>query len=255
MRKRYSELTEEQKEKRREAVKRHSKRKHAEAAIAAGREPFVPGRPREFSDEERLERRRIAIQKYKDANAEWLRADAARRGREKRRAKAIAMGREPAKSGHRYSVKPRTKEERLALRRKIHAERYRKKASAKARADYAANPEKFIERQRKLKLENPEKYRAYKATGGRNRRARAGGNDGKHKSADIEFLWTAQKGHCVFCLKPLIRGKFHVDHHVPLALGGSNDRSNLRLLHRKCNLEKSWRDPIEHAREHGMLFW
>lgn len=57
------------------------------------------------------------------------------------------------------------------------------------------------------------------------------------------------------CLKPLIKNKFHVDHHMPLVLGGSNDRSNLRLLHQKCNLSKGARDPAEHALQNGLLCW
>ncbi|MCK8788014.1 HNH endonuclease, partial [Roseomonas sp. NAR14] len=47
----------------------------------------------------------------------------------------------------------------------------------------------------------------------------------------------------------------HVDHYVPLALGGSNDRSNLRLLHAACNLSKGARHPIEHGRSLGLLCW
>ena len=34
-----------------------------------------------------------------------------------------------------------------------------------------------------------------------------------------------------------------------------NDRNNLRLLHKRCNQSKSARDPIEYAREHGLLCW
>jgi 5-methylcytosine-specific restriction endonuclease McrA len=30
----------------------------------------------------------------------------------------------------------------------------------------------------------------------------------------------------------------HVDHYLPLALGGSNAASNLRLMHATCNLAK-----------------
>ncbi len=63
-------------------------------------------------------------------------------------------------------------------------------------------------------------------------------------------------GRCFYCsfqfdLKKLInphgylwiynRGKtpFHIDHRIPLALGGADDESNMVLACQKCNLRKS----------------
>jgi 5-methylcytosine-specific restriction endonuclease McrA len=254
MAKKYSDLTEEEKAKRREAVKRHSKRKHAALALAAGREPFVPGRPRQFSDEERLERRKIAVQKYKDANADRLRADAARRAREKRHAKALAEGRTPGKIGREFSPNPLTPEQKKQRRRELYQERHGDHARKHGREYYAENREKILE-YHEQRRRSDSGYRETHNVHNRNRRAKLKGAPEKHSRKDIQWLWDKQNGCCVFCLKPLIRGKFHVDHHIPLARGGSNDRKNLRLLHKKCNLEKSWRDPLEHAKEHGMLFW
>lgn len=213
------------------------------------------GRPRKFSDEERKERRKAVCRAYRHKDIDATRSLEAERMRERTRAKALAAGRAPAKPGERYSVTPRTKEERLALRRAVYAERYRDKSAKAGREAYAADPQKFIERQRQLREQDPDGFRSKKNVHGRNRRARLVGTPEKHSLSDIEWLWDQQRGKCVFCLEPLPEKGFHVDHHEPLSRGGSNDRRNLRLLHKRCNLTKNARDPFEFAKEHGLLFW
>lgn len=48
-----------------------------------------------------------------------------------------------------------------------------------------------------------------------------------------------QEGRCALCGKVLDRSaQPHVDHKVPLALGGRNDPANLQLLCQRCNLGK-----------------
>ena len=42
---------------------------------------------------------------------------------------------------------------------------------------------------------------------------------------------------CYLCGQPL-SGAVHVDHVVPRARGGSNDESNLALVHERCNYLK-----------------
>lgn len=262
MPKRWADLTPEQKERKLALHRARSKRKRAERAIAEGRIPGVSGGPRKLTDEERVEHLKANAKRFREKDVAATRAYDAEWKRRKRREKAAVEGREVGKPGYRVTARKKTPDqlrEYCRLKTQQYRDKNPKKYAGLARDRYLANRDevnrKSRERIKWLKENDPEKYRAQTATRDRNRRAKHKGSSGKHKSADIEFLWTAQKGHCVFCLKPLIRGKFHVDHHVPLALGGSNDRSNLRLLHKKCNLEKSWRDPIEHAREHGMLFW
>jgi 5-methylcytosine-specific restriction endonuclease McrA len=45
----------------------------------------------------------------------------------------------------------------------------------------------------------------------------------------------------------------HVDHILPLALGGDNRRKNIQLLCPTCNLSKGAHHPIDHAQRNGLL--
>jgi 5-methylcytosine-specific restriction endonuclease McrA len=117
--------------------------------------------------------------------------------------------------------------------------------------------------------------REYEATHKEERRKRdekrAEASDGVRRSFDLAAkrdLHRKQQGVCVCCFKPIpIAGQGEVDHMVPLARGGRDDRSNLLLAHAQCNKEKhnktltehwEWRvrvglDPENLGRKHGLL--
>lgn len=215
------------------------------------------GRPRLYSDDERREKRRIKSQKWRAANLE--RAREITRECEKRRAaaRAIAEGREPGKIGRPklFTLRQRqTKRTKKSIRyyhahkdeiRPKAAKREREKRLAKKLGIYVPVVRTLTEEQRKLR------DRVFSA----NRRARLANNGGKHTAADIAELWRRQRGHCAFCLLPLDKSSTHVDHYEPIALGGTNDIGNLRLLHDTCNLVKGAQHPIDHALSNGMLCW
>lgn len=83
-------------------------------------------------------------------------------------------------------------------------------------------------------------------------RARKRGADGAHTGEDIATLLTLQKGRCAMCADD-IKKTFQVDHIVPLAMGGTNDRLNLQLLCGSCNASKGARDPLLVAQRLGRL--
>lgn len=97
---------------------------------------------------------------------------------------------------------------------------------------------------------HPEKRKAIR----RSRKALERGSEGRHTDADIEFLKTKQRGRCAhpWCRSSL-KGGHHVDHIIPLALKGRNDRGNLQLLCEPCNLAKGAQHPVSFALAHGML--
>ena len=71
-------------------------------------------------------------------------------------------------------------------------------------------------------------------------------NQAKRKTTNIrkhlDFLLEKQHGMCGICYKPLPYppdgGKVHVDHIIPVSVGGTDDRENLQATHAECNLEK-----------------
>lgn len=75
---------------------------------------------------------------------------------------------------------------------------------------------------------------------------------GSHTAADVAILIRIQRGLCVYC-KTDVTKRRHVDHIMPLALGGSNDRSNLQILCVPCNLRKNRSHPIDFAQRMGFL--
>jgi len=76
---------------------------------------------------------------------------------------------------------------------------------------------------------------------------------GSHTASDLKFLFVAQQGKCAMCHASFAQVKCHIDHIMPLALGGSNDKSNLQLLCATCNKRKSKKHPITFAQQMGFL--
>lgn len=75
---------------------------------------------------------------------------------------------------------------------------------------------------------------------------------GKIVKADIDALFGKQKGKCAICFKT-IKGKWHIDHIVPLAKGGPHELKNFQLTHPICNIRKRHIDPIEFMQKRGFL--
>lgn len=54
----------------------------------------------------------------------------------------------------------------------------------------------------------------------------------------LKLLWTAPH-RCVKCGKEPPKVNLHIDHIIPVSLGGSSKRHNIQFLCEKCNLKKS----------------
>jgi 5-methylcytosine-specific restriction endonuclease McrA len=109
------------------------------------------------------------------------------------------------------------------------------------------NWEAYLAKMRAWRKDNPEKVQVWV----RNRRAKLKGLNGSHTIDDIKALLEAQQGLCVYC-RCDIRESFQVDHIVPVAKGGSNDKSNLQLLCKTCNLDKRDKDPHEYLKTRSL---
>lgn len=132
----------------------------------------------------------------------------------------------------------------------VNAENVREKARERSKTPegkdvrrkyLAANAERIRERNRNF-YQTPE-GKARQAAYAHNRRARKSSAGGTFTSADIEAIRKAQNNRCYLCGKKL--KNYHVDHFIPLALGGTNDAGNLRLACPKCNMSKSAKHPFE----------
>lgn len=75
---------------------------------------------------------------------------------------------------------------------------------------------------------------------------------GRHTKSDIETLMVLQRNRCVVCHDDISK-IYEVDHIIPLARGGSNDKRNIQLLCPSCNRRKQARDPIDFMQDRGFL--
>lgn len=133
----------------------------------------------------------------------------------------------------------------------------------RAKARYTLKRDALLEQARVRRLLNIERIRAYQQTWyrmnkdhalalARNRKARKRAAPGKHTANDIREIFRLQKGKCAYCRGDLGCGN-HIDHIIPLILGGANDRRNIQLLCPTCNLSKGPKHPIDFARQLGRL--
>lgn len=104
---------------------------------------------------------------------------------------------------------------------------------------YEKNKEKHTARTTRWARENPEARAAIRDR----RRARLVGATGSYTRDDVRGLLRLYGRTCFYCSTALT--KFHVDHFVPLARGGSNAPENLRLSCPTCNYSKGARMPWE----------
>lgn len=183
------------------------------------------------------------LKAWRSANPEaWLEQD--------RKWKRENGDRRRASERARYSRSPEKSRLKNLARYQKNSERLRKK---RREYHYAVcnDPEfkkRAIRRTKKWAESNPDKARI----SARAIRARRKNAPGSHTAEDIIDIHKMQRGKCACCKRRLNR-KYHVDHIVAIAKGGSNARSNLQILCPPCNLSKHDRDPIDHMQSLGFL--
>lgn len=122
----------------------------------------------------------------------------------------------------------------------------------KRRAYRMANEKMLRVAIRAWEAANPEKMKACR----NNTRARRALAEGSHTGDDVKRIYESQRGICINCkIKIPKSGKhrYHIDHIVPLAKGGTNNADNLQILCRSCNCSKGAKDPIDWAQQNGRL--
>ena len=149
------------------------------------------------------------------------------------------------------AIKNSWRESNPQANKEIKARHYKKhacKVKAKSAAYRAENPVSTKEAIAAWNKANPDARRIYE----QNRRSRKESSGGKLSSNISEKLFKLQKGKCACCKLPL-GNDYHLDHIMPLALGGSNTDDNMQLLRQRCNNQKCARHPIDFMQSRGFL--
>lgn len=125
------------------------------------------------------------------------------------------------------------------------------KSKARRKAIYIDNREKVLVRvkasNKRWRANNPDKYRELRRRGKAKRR----GAYGVLSSGIFSRLFLLQRGLCPVCKCVLV--EYHLDHVMPIALGGTNTDDNVQLLCPPCNIRKGAKHPEEFAASIGLL--
>jgi len=136
----------------------------------------------------------------------------------------------------------------LYVKNKVQTAEYKAYQAAFQRQWRAENPDKVKAAQKKWASQNLDSVCAKT----HKRRALKLASGGTHTAADLRVIWQFQNGKCVYCQKPIDEDR-EIDHWVPLARGGSNDRINLQYLCMYHNGRKGDKDPLEYESSIGFI--
>lgn len=128
-------------------------------------------------------------------------------------------------------------------------------ASGERAGNWKGGKQAFLQRQREggkaaarlraYRAKNPDKVREFAKR--RNSRKL-----GRLPRGTVQRIREMQRGRCAIC-RVSIKAGYHLDHIMPLALGGEHAPRNIQLLCETCNVRKNAKHPITYMRELGRL--
>ena len=124
----------------------------------------------------------------------------------------------------------------------------REAESLLSRLSYAENRDRLRAQSKAWRDRNKEKVRACRS----NTKAIRRSAYGRLTANIIPRLFKLQRGKCACCGKPL-GDNYHLDHIMPIALGGTNTDNNVQLLRAECNHQKHAKHPVDFMRQRGFL--
>ena len=190
------------------------------------------------TDEQRKEKKRAAQAAWRAANKEHIKAYNAAYA-----AKQLSLGR----SEYHKDLYEKNRKARIEAVKKWQSENKERDLENKAKWR-AKNKHRYSRYASTWAAKNPEAARLIKQT----RRARIRNAEGMLSKDLITHLYRLQKGKCPCCAKPL-GDDYHLDHKMPLALGGTNTDDNMQLLRKSCNLQKHAKHPVDFMQSRGFL--
>jgi 5-methylcytosine-specific restriction endonuclease McrA len=231
---------------------------------------LAKGHKDKLPEEEAKRRRLEAAKRYRDKNREklaaWHKKDRAENPEKyrERSAEYRANNAEQIKEYNNRYVREH-REERTA-----YTQEWRKNNPEKAQAIEDAyksrNPNSGKLRARLWRQVNPERAKAQrdawaaipdnkekKRINQLNRRARKKRSGGELSKGLPKKLMCLQRGKCACCHGDLKKLGYHLDHRIPLALGGEHSDRNIELLCPACNSSKSAKHPVEFMQSRGFL--
>ncbi|WP_409266831.1 HNH endonuclease [Massilia sp. BHUDP2] len=137
------------------------------------------------------------------------------------------------------------------------------KAKAKRAEWRAANPERMRAATAAWRAKHPDRQKAaeeawraanpwFTRSSLIRRRAQLAVSKGRLSRDIVQRLLALQRGRCACCGESL-GDEYHLDHIMPLALGGANIDANMQLLRAICNLRKGAKHPVEYMQDKGFL--
>jgi len=141
-----------------------------------------------------------------------------------------------------------TNKEKIAAQQAEYRANHKDRIKLRDAQKYAEDTERCKAYNKAWYANNPDAVRIKN----QNRRARIREVGGKLSKGLAEKLFDLQKGKCPCCKRGLGKN-YHLDHIVPLALGGSNEDSNAQLLRAECNLKKHAEHPVSFMQSKGYL--
>lgn len=125
----------------------------------------------------------------------------------------------------------------------------REQVREKKREWYEQNAEDCRQNAKDWKEKHPHEVRIQ----AHNRRATIKENGGKISSDLWQILLAEQDGQCPYCFADLYSVGFHLDHFMPLALGGANEDWNIQLTCPSCNWKKHDTHPADFLKQVGII--
>lgn len=95
---------------------------------------------------------------------------------------------------------------------------------------------------------NPHRHKVYD----QNKRVARARANGRLSMGLVQKLFRLQRGMCPCCTQAL-GDNYHLDHKMPLALGGTNTDDNMQLLRAVCNMQKHAKHPVDFMQSRGFL--
>ncbi len=139
--------------------------------------------------------------------------------------------------------------DKLSKANRDYRARHKDKVNTAARERERQNPDARRLARAKWDANNPEVRRAIT----RNRRAKIKGSSGRVTSRDVESILRMQKYKCAVCRIDLRESGHHMDHIMPIALGGDNSVMNLQATCPQCNQSKGAKNPVDFMQSRGFL--